>query len=60
MKYASLRLSTLDENVLDRELRPLQKINDSYPKYLLTMDTLNPTANYNGIKKINILNWLLQ
>lgn len=60
LAYYQVALSTLDENVLARELRPLQKIKDSYPKYLLTMDSLNPTANYNGIQKVNILDWLLQ
>ena len=27
-----------DNNILDRELLPLKKINDNYPKYILTMD----------------------
>lgn len=59
LAYYQVALTTLDENVLARELRPLQKISDSYPKYLLTLDTLNPNANYDGIQKENIIDWLL-
>lgn len=33
-------------------------IKDHNPKYLLTMDT-DPIISYNGIKKINVLDWLL-
>ncbi len=28
-------------------------------KYLLTLDTLNKDANYNGIQKMNIIDWLM-
>ncbi|WP_236629337.1 MULTISPECIES: DUF4143 domain-containing protein [Lactobacillus] len=59
-RYFQVALTTLDEHVLSRELRPLNKINDSYPKFLLTMDTLNKDANYYGIQKKNILDWLLE
>lgn len=60
VRYFQVALTTLDDNVLKRELRPLQQIDDSYPKYLLTLDTLNKDANYNGIQKLNILDWLLK
>ena len=59
-RYFQVALTTLDEKVLERELRPLKQIHDSYPKYLLTMDTLNKNANYDGIQKMNILDWLLE
>ena len=59
-RYFQVALTTLDENVLARELRPLKEIRDSYPKYLLTMDTFNKDANYDGIQKKNILDWLLE
>lgn len=58
--YFQVALTTLDENVLKRELRPLKNISDSYPKYLLTLDTLNKDANYDGIQKKYILDWLLE
>lgn len=57
--YYQVALSTLDGKVLERELRSLELIKDSYPKYLLTLDTFNKTANYNGIQKLNLIDWLL-
>ena len=56
--YYQVCASVLDEETLKRELRPLDKITDHYPKYLLTFDNL-PSATYNGIKKVNIIDWLL-
>ena len=59
LTYYQVALETLSEETLTRELRPLQKISDSYPKYLLTLDTIGTEANYNGIVKMNALDWLL-
>ncbi|MBX8935378.1 ATP-binding protein [Enterococcus gilvus] len=59
VSYYQVALTTLDEAVLKRELRSLQAIKDSYPKYLLTLDEYNKEANFNGIKKMNVLDWLL-
>ena len=47
-----------DKDVLERELRTLRLIKDHNPKYLLTMDAL-PEISHNGIKQINVLDWLL-
>lgn len=59
LSYYQVALTTMDEKVLKRELRSLEQIRDSYPKYLLTLDTINRTANYNGIQKLNLIDWLL-
>ncbi|MDR3190180.1 MAG: ATP-binding protein [Lactobacillaceae bacterium] len=56
--YYQVSLTTLDENTLARELRPLQKISDAYPRYLITMDDYNREANYDGIQKVHLLDWL--
>ena len=45
--------------VLERELSPLKKISDNYPKYILTLDD-DLDADFDGIKKINVLDWLLE
>ena len=47
------------ESILERELAPLKKINDNYPKYILTLDD-DLDADFDGIKKINVLDWLLK
>lgn len=46
-----------NNGVLERELAPLKKINDNYPKYILTLDD-DLDADFDGIKKINVLDWL--
>ena len=58
--YYQVALETLSEETLRREIRALEDINDNNPKYLLTLDLINKNANYNGIKKVNVLDWLLE
>lgn len=57
--YFQVAQTTLDEHVLARELAPLRKIRDNYPKYLLTLDEVFGDMNYDGIQKKNVLQWLL-
>lgn len=47
-----------DGKVLERELASLEAVKDHNPKYLLTMDFV-PPISHNGIKQINVLDWLL-
>lgn len=56
--YYQVAASVRDEKTLQRELAPLQKINDHYPKMILTLDE-DPEADYNGIRRINVLDWLI-
>lgn len=56
--YYQVAATVRDENTLKRELASLQQINDQYPKYILTLDE-DPDADYNGIKRINALQWLM-
>ena len=60
LAYYQVSESTLQPEVMERELKPLRKIKDNYPKYLLTLDEVNATADYEGIKKENVLKWLLE
>lgn len=57
--YFQVAYTTREKATLERELIPLQDINDHYPKYILTMD-IDPIADYDGIKKVNVLDWLLE
>ena len=59
-EYYQVSATTLDENTLKRELAPFGKIKDNYPKYLLTLDDVFSNADYNGVQKINVLEWLLK
>ncbi len=56
--YFQVALSVRDENTLKRELRPLQKLKDHYPKFILTLDE-DPDSDYDGILRINALDWLM-
>lgn len=59
LSYYQVSESTMEESTLKRELQPLKKLDDNYPKYLLTLDEINAEADYNGIRKMNALKWLL-
>lgn len=59
LKYYQVALTVRDENVLKRELRSLQKTGDHYPKVLLTLD-MDLETDYDGITKINVVDWLLK
>ena len=56
--YFQVAATVRDESTLQRELLPLQKISDNYPKVILTLDD-DPDADYEGIRRINVLDWLI-
>jgi predicted AAA+ superfamily ATPase len=56
--YIQVSATVRDENTFEREIRPLKKINDNFPKYLITLDN-DPDTQFDGIYKINAINWLL-
>ena len=56
--YFQVSLSITDENVRARELGVLQRLSDSYPKTLLTMD-YRPEENVEGIRIQRITDFLL-
>ena len=56
--YYQVAATVRDEMTLKRELASLQRISDQYPKYILTLDD-DPSADYDGIKRINALKWLM-
>ena len=57
--YIQVTASLVDENTFNREIRPLQQIEDNYEKIILTLDRYT-LGNYKGIKVINIIDWLLE
>lgn len=57
-EYYQVAYTVMEEETLKRELTPLDAIRDHNPKYLLTMDYV-PLTSYNGIKHMNVLEWLL-
>ena len=59
MEYYQVCLSLLNEEVLKREVKSLKMINDNYPKYIISMDKVGTNYNIDGIKHINLVDWLL-
>ena len=57
--YFQVAYTIRDTETLDRELNSLKNINDHYPKFILTMD-IDPEVDYDGIRKMNVLDWLLK
>ncbi len=57
IEYYQVAWQLSGENTIEREFGALEKINDNYPKYLLTTDSF--TQNRSGIRHLNVFNWLL-
>lgn len=56
-QYIQVSQTVQDKVTLERELKPLNAISDHFEKLLITMDY--DTGTFNGIKKINAIDWLL-
>jgi len=57
IEYYQVAWHVANESTVEREFGALEKINDNYPKYLLTTDSF--TQNRSGIRHLNVFNWLL-
>ncbi len=58
VEYYQVALNVLEPQILQRELASLEAIDDNYPKFLLSMDY--GSGENNGIKRLNVFDWLLQ
>ena len=57
--YYQVAWTTENAETLERELASLRAIKDSNPKFLLTTDVdFNPV--YDGIRKLNVIDWMLE
>jgi len=56
--YYQVAASVLDPLTYAREIVPLKKINDNYPKYIISTDEIS--MHEDGIIQINIIDFLLQ
>lgn len=59
IKYFQVSADMTAESTFNRELRPLRNIKDNYEKVVLTLDRFT-LGNYEGIKVINVIDWLLE
>lgn len=56
--YYQVSATVMDENTFEREITPLKRLHDHYPKYIITMDEL--PMDEDGIKIVNVIDFLLQ
>ncbi len=59
LTYYQVTADMTAQETFEREMKPLQSIKDNYEKTVLTLDRFT-VGNYDGIKVVNILDWLLQ
>lgn len=57
--YVQVCESVADDAVLGRELAPLRALEDSFPKLLLVADRLRTGTTPDGIRIVNLVDWLL-
>ncbi len=57
IEYFQVAWQLTNESTVEREFGALEKINDNYPKFLLTTDSF--TQNRSGVRHLNVFNWLL-
>lgn len=58
IEYYQVAWQMTNENTVKREFAALESIKDNYPKFLLTTDSF--TQDRNGVKHLNVFNWLLE
>ena len=54
----TIAATVMSEDTFDREITPLKRIRDNYPKYIITMDEM--PMDEDGIKIINVIDFLLK
>ena len=59
LTYFQVTTDMTAEETFEREMHPLRSIQDNYEKIVLTLDRFS-LGNYEGIKVVNVLDWLLK
>lgn len=58
--YVQVSDALAAETTLERELSALRAVHDAYPKYLITTDQLHIGTTEDGIRIVNVADWLLE
>ena len=58
IEYYQIAWQLTNEKTVEREYGSLERINDNYPKYLLTTESFTPNRG-GGVHHLNVFNWLL-
>ena len=54
--YIQVSYLLASEETIEREFKPLKKISDNYPKYVITMDDVD--MSHEGIFHLNLIDFL--
>lgn len=56
--YYQVSASVLDPVTFEREITPLRRVQDNYPKFIVTMDDIS--SDNEGIQQVNVVDFLLE
>ncbi|WP_136409474.1 ATP-binding protein [Bacteroides acidifaciens] len=56
--YIQVAYLIADDNTMEREFGNLLKIQDNYPKYVISMNPMTRPQNYEGIKHLTLRQFL--
>lgn len=59
LTYFQVTADMTNQSTFEREMTPLKNIRDNYEKIVMTLDKFS-IGNYEGIKVINLIDWLLE
>lgn len=57
--YIQVAYLIADDNTMEREFGNLLKIQDNYPKYVISMNPMSRPQNYEGIKHLSLRQLLM-
>ena len=57
-RYIQIAMTIAERSTEDREYRPFEKIRDSYPRYLFTLDPLPQMRD--GVRHLNLMEFIAQ
>lgn len=59
LTYYQVTADMTAKETFESEMKPLRSIQDNYEKIVLTLDRFS-LGNYDGIKVVNVIDWLLE
>jgi len=60
LEYYQVSHLPLNPVTLSKKKRPINKLRDGHPRFLLTLDNAGVRGNYDGLKHLSIFEWLMQ
>ena len=59
-EYYQVSHLPLNPITLAKKKRPIDKLRNGYPRFLLTLDQAGVRGNYDGLRQLSIFEWLMQ